>query len=207
MPYKDPEKKREAAARYRKKNHDKILEKQRIFSKEIVGILSSVITTALLVVTLFPLNTGFTLSSYSRLRDLLSVPEDNSLRHWQDLTDYLEANFDYEVVVSDPVTGYIITATTDSISPRYKFTSKDHAVINFQDYADDPFQRYSGNLLVINLRDGGLSRTGAESGHWREDVLKVQQYYSDELLAYIDSEPERLSMLWQENSVSVYRVQ
>jgi 5-methylcytosine-specific restriction endonuclease McrA len=34
MPYKDPEKKREAAARYRKKNHDKILEKQRIFSKE-----------------------------------------------------------------------------------------------------------------------------------------------------------------------------
>ena len=34
MPYKDPEKKREAATRYRKKNHDNILKKQRKFSKE-----------------------------------------------------------------------------------------------------------------------------------------------------------------------------
>jgi hypothetical protein len=34
MPYKDPEKKREAAAKYRKKNHDEILEKQRKKSKE-----------------------------------------------------------------------------------------------------------------------------------------------------------------------------
>ena len=34
MPYKDPKKKREGAARYRKKYHDKILEKQRKFSKE-----------------------------------------------------------------------------------------------------------------------------------------------------------------------------
>jgi len=34
MPYKDPEKKREAATRYRKKNHDTILEKQRGVSKE-----------------------------------------------------------------------------------------------------------------------------------------------------------------------------
>ena len=179
---------------------------QGIRSRKPHGIILSIVGGLLLAVTLFPLNTGLTVSTFSRLQDLAAVEEDNSLGFWRDLSDYLEHEYDDELIITDPVTGYIITATTDNTSRRYKFTTKDHLPINFPDYDADPFQQYAGNLLVINLRDGGLSRTGAISGHWPEDVLHVTQYYSAELLEYLDSEPDRLGLVWQNDRVSVYRI-
>ena len=179
---------------------------QGIRTGKISKSVSCIVSGVVLIVTLFSLNTGFTVSTYSRLQDLAAVEEDNSLGYWQDLTDYLNLEYDGETIITDPVTGYIITATTDSISARYKFTTRDHPPINFPDYGTDPFQLYSGKLLVINLRDGGISRTGAISGHWPEDVLHVTQYYSAELLEYLNSEPDRLDLVWQNDRVSVYRI-
>ncbi|MEM7194591.1 MAG: hypothetical protein AAF402_06555 [Pseudomonadota bacterium] len=140
---------------------------------------------------------------------LAAIPEQNSHHHWLDLVDYLNELSAKEIILVDPVTGYVISALTPHKTFRHKFLRDSQYHNNrfeFDSYADDPLKKYTGRLLVINLRNGGHSVTGERARHWPQHVLRVSDFYSDNLLSYIDSRPARLSLIWQAEDIRVFRV-
>jgi hypothetical protein len=166
----------------------------------------SLLTLPLLIIFLFPFNANKKIFSYSRVSDLTTVNTTQSLRHWADLSDYLNSLPNKRTIFTDPLTGYIITATSRHYSPRYKFTDIGHLPVNFDSYENDPFKKYSGHLLVINQRDGSKSSHGKTSGHWKSSILKVSNHYDERLINYINSQPSRLSLIWEKTQIQVFEI-
>ena len=168
----------------------------------------STITITGLVVLLFPIHTTYIDSPYSRLLTLQAVPKEQGVDHWRDLLEYLDTLEDRHRIITDPVTGYMISAMTGHYSTRFKFTRlRGYVEINYDDYSGHPFDFYQGALLVINRRNGASSETGSIARHWPTHILKVSNYYqSEKLEPYVKSHPERFEWLWEQDKIQVYRI-
>jgi len=164
---------------------------------------------SILAVGLIPFSSFTLLTQYNRINDIFPVETEQSLRYWLDLSEEIQKLSKQNNVLTDPVTGYIITATTKSISRRYKFTKAQHVDLNNLDFSSHerkPFSAYRGNYLVINLRDGSFSERGLLSTHWPVNVLKISDYYSKELLNYVDENSQLFDKTWEHDQVRVYRI-
>lgn len=159
-----------------------------------------------LIASLFPLAHIADEFRYSRLPALGGVAENQSLRHWKDVSEFVNQTNQSRWVVTDALTGYILTATTRSISPRYKFIPNENAIVARTEFNLDIFRPYDNALLVVNLRDGGESKSGVLSTHWPNEVLKTSNRYSDKFLDYVKQNPENFIKLWQQQDVSIYRI-
>jgi hypothetical protein len=173
------------------------------YLKKAYGLL----TVILLILLLFPFKTTFIENTYSRLLTLKSVPAENSPEQWKDLLSYLNGIEGEKRIITDPVTGYMLTALTGHVSSRAKF----HRIwggfikFNYDDYSHNPFDRYRGYLFIVNKRNGGMSETGRVARHWPEGILQIENYYySEKLEDYISSNPDRFRLLWEKNKVRVY---
>ena len=168
-----------------------------------------IVTALLLIVFLMPVKTTFLESPYSRVLTLKPVRVENSPEHWSDLIEYLNSIDDKKRIITDPVTGYMLTALTKHTSSRAKFHRKGHGYIeyNFDDYSNNPFDRYKGYLFIINKRNGGMSKAGRIARHWPENILQVENFYfSENLESYISSNPDRFQLLWNNDRVRVYQI-
>jgi len=173
------------------------------FLKKTYGLISII----LLLILLFPFKTTFVENTYSRLPTLRAVPAENSPEHWSDLIKYLDGFDEEKKIITDPVTGYMITAMTKHVSSRAKFHRKYKGYIkfNYEDYSIHPFDRYSGYLFIINKRNGNMSENGRIARHWPENILQVgNYYYSAGLEDYVQSNPERFQLLWEQDRIRVY---
>ena len=164
------------------------------------------ILLAALGLLILPFSTGF--NRYVRLSNQ-PVAEANSYHLWRDLLDELNEYHQAERILTDPVTGYVISALTPHHTFRYKFFASElyrAFPFVFEHYDDLPLGRYRNWLLVINNREGGHSRTGSISRHWPEDIMKVSKYYPDHLIAHLEDRPELYELVWSQNDISVYRI-
>ena len=112
-------------------------------------------------------------------------------------------------MLTDPITGYLTRGLTQHRYSGGKFSnSPTLGYINFNENLsqDSNVDRYENWLLVVNQREGGMSRNGELSGHWRKDQLKLLRYYSDELLPYIHRNPEQFKLLWLSSDIGVYKI-
>jgi hypothetical protein len=103
----------------------------------------------------------------------------------------------------------MLTALTKHSSSRAKFYRKWRGYIeyNFDDYSNNPFDRYKGYLFIINKRNGGMSKAGRIARHWPENILQVENFYfSENLESYISSNPDRFQLLWNNDRVRVYQI-
>ena len=173
------------------------------YLKKTYGLLIAI----LLISLLFPFKTTFIENKYSRLLTLKSVPAENSPEQWSDLLEYLNGIEGGKRIITDPVTGYMLTALTRHISSRAKF----HRIwggfikFNYDDYSSNPFDRYRGYLFIINKRNGGMSETGRVARHWPEGILQIENYYySEKLEDYISSNPDRFRLMWEKDKIRVY---
>ncbi len=146
-------------------------------------------------------------NSNSRLT-LAPVDKDESYFYWRDLIDFL--NQDELVatsILTDPVTGYVLSGLSKHRTYQYKFFSKNSRQFNFPHYDDAPLKKYAGWLLVVNDRNGGDSETGEISRHWPKHILKTADFYSDALRAHIIKNPEqRFELLWERDNIYVYKI-
>lgn len=175
------------------------------YLKKAYGTVSIVILIALL----FPFKSIFLENTYSRLLTLKPVPVENSPDHWGDLIDYLNTVDDKKRIITDPVTGYMLTALTDHVSARKKFHRRWGGFIkfNYDDYSSNPFDRYKGYLFIVNKRNGGMSETGRVARHWPEGILQIENYYySEKMEDYISSNPDRFRLLWEKDRIRVYSI-
>ena len=150
---------------------------------------------------------------------LQSTPHANSYQFINDLIVELnERAQGNRHILTDPVTGYVLAATTKHSHRRWKFHPVDYIDFNLPGYSDRSFEDYKGWLVVVNRRDGALSRTGKVSGHWPETILHISDYYSVKFLNFVDqyTEPEgnarvqksaiRFRKLWHSDDISLYEV-
>lgn len=175
------------------------------YLKKAYGLISII----LLITTLFPFKTLYIENTYSRMPTLQAVPAANSPEYWGDLIEYLDGIDDEKKIITDPVTGYMITAMTKHVSSRAKFHRKYKGYIkfNYEDYSGHPFDRYRGYLFVINKRNGNLSENGRIARHWPENILQVgSYYYSEGFEDYVQSNPGRFRLLWEQDKIRVYLI-
>jgi hypothetical protein len=180
-----------------------------IRSGGVLRIGSALVTLALLIGLLFPISNTYINAPYSRFVTLKPVDPNTSPEQWQDLLDYLDTLPDKKYVITDPVTGYLISALTRHHSYRAKFHRAWGGYINFDldDYSNHPFDHHAGKFLIINRRNGAMSETGRLGRHWPEMILQVDTYYkNDRLDEYIATQPARIEKLWDENRIQVYRI-
>ena len=159
-----------------------------------------------LIALLFPIQVGSFTVPYSRMQTLMPVKKENSPEHWADLLEYLRTLPKREQILTDPVTGYFVSALTKHHSPRYKFFKLRYKHLSFDSYDDKPLAKYKNWLVIVNLRDGGHSRTGELSRHWSADVLKVSRQYTPQLIAHLKDNPNRFKELWSTQDIKVYRI-
>ncbi len=159
-----------------------------------------------LVALLFPIQFGSFTVPYSRMQTLMPVKKENSPEHWADLLNYLRTLPNRELILTDPVTGYFVSALTKHHSPRYKFFKLRYKQFNFDSYENKPLAKYKNWLIIVNLRDGGYSKTGELSRHWPADILKVSRRYKPELIAHLEENPDRFEELWSVEDIKVYRI-
>jgi len=108
----------------------------------------SIFSVMALILGLIPFPSNTLLTQYNRLSEVLPVDQQHSLKYWQDLTLALGELSQQDYVLTDPVTGYMITATTSNIARRYKFTSAQHVNLNSLDFNSAnamPFAAYRGH--------------------------------------------------------------
>jgi len=174
-----------------------------------------VVTVVLLLVwalTLFPVDWRYLQgvpSQPTRMTTITKVPDDNSASHWSDLFVFLRSLPTSYDVLTDPITGYLTRGLTQHRYSGGKFSNDPNlGYINFNENLsqDSNFDRYENWLLVVNQREGGTSRNGELSGHWRKDQLKLLRYYSDELLPYIHRNSEQFKLLWLNSNIGVYKI-
>ena len=133
----------------------------------------------------------------------------NRVEYWKDMIEFLGTLDNKYDILTDPVSGYMISAFTPHQTYQYKFFP-DRTYYNrpflFDNYDQFPLSKYDGKLLVINYRNGDPSRTGELSHHWHKDVLRLSDYYSTALVVHLETNPDRFEKLWSRDRISIYLI-
>jgi hypothetical protein len=141
----------------------------------------------------------------SKLWTLAPTATRNNHKHWDDLISRLNQINGRKNILTDPITGYVLSATTKHSHARWKFHKIDYIEFNKPGYSKRSFEDYAGWLLVVNRRDGDLSFTGRESGHWPVDIMQVSKHYEEEFLDFVRSSP-RFKLIWIQGEIEIYEI-
>jgi|GEM_PF-5720918 len=149
---------------------------------------------------------------------LQRTPPRSSHKFLSDLLDQLAGHPQIPAnshVITDPVTGYVLSSATTHSHQRQKFHPVDFIEYNLPGYSERTFEDFRGWLLVVNRRTGDRSGTGAVSGHWEPDVLDFKKYYSQSFLEFVEQYTETSSSdipmrkfrkLWQHDDIAIYLI-
>lgn len=175
------------------------------------GWLKRIVAIAIpsaLIVLLLPVSNTWQGIHYSRFPTLAKSNTRLSHTHYLDLLSFLDELKFTERVITDPMTGYMISGLSKHHSARRKFF-RGHYFKNFSyyDYDSKPLDKYSGHLLIINLRPSVKSEVGALGQHWRaNEWLVTRSYYPDQLLTHVEQRPRKFRKLWEGDKLMVYRI-
>lgn len=181
---------------------------QKLWEKDLKIKLYSATVIALVFVLLLPISNTAKDLHFSRFPTLASSEVSISYTGYVDLISYLDALDTHYQVLTDPVTGYLISGLTKHHSERRKFF-RNHKFKSFSyhDYSSLPLDKYRNHLLVVNQRKASNSRIGLLSKHWRKDEWKeIRHYYPPELLDHLESRPDFFKKIWSNDDISIYQI-
>ena len=151
-------------------------------------------------------STGFALSIDGKRMTFRAVPSETSHEQWGDLVHFLSKFPATTHLLTDPVTGYVLSGLTKVSHSRWKFHKVDYIEFNLPGYSPGNYDAYVGWLLVVNQRDGGKSHLGEASGHWSREIMQVSRHYSPEFLRHVASAPHRFEEIWRKDMIVVYQI-
>jgi len=165
----------------------------------------SAVFLMLVVALLLPIANTWNQTHFSRVPTLASSDPQLSYKHYGDLLDFL-AELPSQKVLTDPMTGYMVSALSKHHSNRRKFfRGKNFIRFSFLDYTHKPLSQFRDHLIIVNQRPNSKSVVGKLSGHWREiEWLDIHNYYPTALLERLKSDD--FEKLWENEEVSVYRI-
>ena len=192
-----------------------VLYLQRVFVRD-GGVVWKKATASLVLLALFvlllPFKNGWQGLHHSRYPTWRAVAELQSYQHLGDVLAVLSAQPEKQEVLTDPVTGYVLSGFTQHITYRDKFLvtpNSGYKRFYFKDYADEPLKKYAGRLLLINQRTpkNGNSFVGAVSRHWHTDLFKrMELFYPDSLIEHVKDRPDRFDLLFERNGILLYQI-
>ena len=141
---------------------------------------------AAIVLLLFPISLLREVQHH-RWPTLVAVNEANSPMIWADLIDFFAVK-GHVNVLTDPVTGYILSGLSPVAHAHRKFQEVEAGSLARENYSTESFLDHAKEgdwWIVVNLRDGAESNIGIRSGHWPYDIVKVRQHYSPYLLSWL----------------------
>ena len=150
---------------------------------------------------------------YSRYPTLRAVTDTQSYQHLDDLIEFLTTMSVQKELLTDPVTGYVLSGFTPHLHYRDKFSITPYSNFkrfHFEGYGDGPLDKYAGKLLVVNQRtiNNGNSFVGAVTRHWPTDLFqRITPFYHENLLEYLQENPEKFELLFQHRGIKVYLIQ
>ncbi len=181
---------------------------EKLRQASVVGRLLRCASIAMMFLLLLPSLAMVPLNAYAKLT-LGKVGSENRFAYWQDFIEYLTNIENDRRILTDPITGYLIAAFTHHRSYNYKFLPSLGYYRNtfvFDDYEDFPLSRYSGKLIIVNMRNGADSLSGELSGHWHKNVLRISDYYPQNLLDHLENNPDKFEQQWQNNNIRIYYI-
>ncbi len=144
---------------------------------------------------------------FARHMTLKKTEDSNSPAYYRDLLAFLDALSKREHVLTDPMTAYVISALTPHDAPSNKFFPRNDYKLKRSHYEKNDFSENSHWLVVVNQRPGNISETGQTSHHWYADALNASNNYSPAFTNFVKNHPARFKVLWQNNDITVYRIQ
>ena len=129
-----------------------VLYLRRIFSSSIVWhkVAASVALVAMFIL-LLPFKNGLHGLHYSRYPTWRAVEQQQSYQHLEDVLAVLSAQADKKEVLTDPVTGYVLSGFTQHINYRDKFLITPYSNFkrfHFEYYADKPLKKIYWQTIV-----------------------------------------------------------
>ena len=175
--------------------------------QSVVKMITNYFLAAMVFLLLLPINTSSIHLPYSRIYSLSEVHYQARPGYWQDMLKFLQAMPVEESIISDPVTGYMISALTKHHNRRHKFYhNRMIDPYEFDDYSSHPLKQYNGKIFVLNQRKGMSTAIAKIAQHWYPDHLKFTEFYSQSLIDHIHAEPEHFELLWQADQIKIYRI-
>lgn len=177
----------------------------------VVSILKKAIYSfilILLVLLLAPIANTWKKVHFSRVPSLAASKSNLSHSHYADLLDFLNSLSKPEKILTDPMLGYMISGLTKHFSERKKFfRNSKFKRFSYYEYDKNTLTAYKDHLLIVNLREKGLSEIGALSQHWRQNEwTETEYYYPQSLIDHLNQNPAIAQQLWSQNGVAVYRL-
>ena len=168
----------------------------------------SLIVVLLMIALLLPIKNTWQGIHYSRFPTLGATNEKLGYAYYQDLLTFLESLDQPYEILTDPMTGYMVSAMTKHESKRRKFfRSHGHKRFSFYDYSNNPLIQYKGYLLIVNQRKKHLSNLGLIANHWSKNEWKnTDNYYPKELIEHLNENSNRFHKEWGKEGVSVFLV-
>jgi len=185
-----------------------LIEKFNAGKKELVSLAPLLLFGVLLLAFLMPIHNTKHNLHYSRVPTLLKTDVNMGIDRYSDLISMLNGINEKTELLTDPVTGYAITALTKHTSKRRKFFATGIVEINYDSYEESPLLKQAGKLIVVNQRESHPSEVGRLSAHWGENVLNTAAYYKETLLSHLDSNPQSFKLIWksESNDIKVYSI-
>lgn len=161
-----------------------------------------------LALLLMPIKNTWQKAHYSRVPTLQATQYENSLYYYADVLTFLESIEEEHQILTDPVTGYVISSMTDHTSTRRKFSrSNSYRTFTFEEYDNNPLSIYKGYLLLVNQRKQPVSKIGELSGHWsHRELQNINYYYPEQLIIHLTENAQLFEKLWESNGISIYRI-
>ncbi len=178
------------------------------FSQDVSRKVIPAVVLISLIGLLLPIANSYKRMHYSRFPTLFSNQQTLGHTGHAGLIDYLNSLDIEKQVLTDPMTGYLISGMTSHHSERKKFfRNRRFKNFTFESYDDSPLKKYQGHLLIVNLRRMDASNVGRLANHWNEfEWAAKHHYYPEQLLSHLESNPKRFKEAWRGDDIIVYEI-
>ena len=161
-----------------------------------------------LVLSLFPFSIGEFENRNSRLPSFANVSKHSGTDLWGDLiieVKQLQETHKIRNILTDQVTKFVLySAIRGEI--RHWLDAEYFPAHNLDYQTDLITSDFTRHLLIINKRDGRLTRSSTLSGHWSPTMLKTSQFYPDQIDQFITKNNNKFELLWERDRISIYLV-
>ena len=161
-----------------------------------------------LVVSLLPLSIGELENRNSRLPSFANVSKHSGTNLWGDLiteVKRLQETHQVRNILTDQVTKFVLYSAIRGEIRHW--LDKEYFPAHNLDYQKDLISSdFTRHLLIINKRDGQLTRSSTLSGHWSPTILATSHYYPDQIDQFIAKNKQIFELLWEQDRVSIYLV-
>ena len=182
---------------------DNLFNHRKLFTRVLLG---SLIT--LILLSLMPFSIGDKYNRTSRFSSLSAVDKTAGAGLWSDLIieiSRIKLVQPIRGILTDHVTTFVLDSSVFGRIPNRN--SSNYFPKHNKDYKTDiKYSDFTNHLLIVNRRDGLMTSSSAVAGHWPRNILKISNFYPEDIDLFILNSPNLFKLLWANDHIYVYQI-